>query len=145
MSSIEFFFEDIKAFTIHKNHIINHINTLIYSELKVCGDISVVFCSDAHLLRMNKQYLKHDYYTDIITFDYVQDDVISGDLFISFDRIVDNAKVYDVELIKEIYRVVFHGILHLVGYNDKTDYEQKLMTEKENYYLSEVDFSGKEL
>ncbi len=145
MSSIEFFFEDIKPFFIHNNHIQNHINGLINNELKVCGDVSVIFCSDMHLLEMNKQYLSHDYYTDIITFDYGKDNVISGDLFVSFDRIIDNAKEYENELITEVYRVVFHGILHLVGYNDKTDEEQKRMTEKENYYLSEVDFSGKEL
>ena len=77
--------------------------------------------------------------------DYVEDNLISGDLFISFDRIVDNAKKLNIELIKEVYRVVFHGILHLVGYRDKKDDEQSEMTEKENYYLSEVDFSGIEL
>jgi rRNA maturation RNase YbeY len=90
---------------------------------------------------MNKQYLSHDYYTDIITFDYVEQNIISGDLFISFDRIMDNAEQYDIELIREVYRVVFHGVLHLIGYNDKTEDEQKLMTEKEDFYLSEVDFS----
>ena len=94
---------------------------------------------------MNKQYLNHDDYTDIITFDYVEENIISGDLFISFDRIKDNAKHFDIELIREVYRVVFHGILHLVGYNDKTDDEQKVMTEKENFYLSKVDFSEIEL
>ena len=145
MSSIEFFFEDIKPFSIHNNHIKKQTNKLIINELKVCGDISVIFCSDEHLLEMNKQYLGHDYYTDIITFDYVKDNVISGDLFISYDRIIDNAEKFDNEYVTEIYRVVFHGVLHLIGYNDKTEEEQKMMTEKENYYLSEVDFIGKEL
>ncbi len=145
MNSIDFYFEDIQPFSIHSKHIQEHIKTLVYKELKECGDISVIFCSDEHLLEMNKQYLNHDYYTDIITFDYVEDNVISGDLFISFDRIVDNAEELDIELIKEVYRVVFHGVLHLVGYKDKTDEEQNLMTEKENYYLGEVDFRGKEL
>ncbi len=142
MSSIDLFFEDIQPFPIHNNHIQNYINKLIVSELKECGDISVIFCSDEYLLKMNKQYLNHDYYTDIITFDYVEEDIISGDLFISFDRISDNLKEFDNELIKEVYRVVFHGVLHLVGYKDKSDDEQKIMTEKENFYLSEVDFSG---
>ena len=145
MSSIELFFEDIQPFSINNNHLKNHINSLINSELKECGDVSVIFCSDNHLLSMNKQYLNHDYYTDIITFDYVEDNVISGDLFISYDRILDNAKELNIELIKEVYRVVFHGILHLVGYKDKTDKEQDIMKGKENYYLSEVDFSGIEL
>ena len=141
MSSIDFFFEDIQPFSIQNDNIKNHINNLIISELKKSGDISVIFCSDKYLLEMNKQYLNHDYYTDIITFDYVEKNIISGDLFISFDRIEENAKQLDIELIREIYRVVFHGILHLIGYNDKTDDEQKLMTIKENFYLGEVDFS----
>jgi len=145
VSNIELFFEDIQPFSINKNHINNHINSLINNELKDCGDISIVFCSDKYLLDMNKQYLNHDYYTDIITFDYVQDNVISGDLFISSERLLDNAETFDNEVIKEVYRVVFHGVLHLVGYKDKTEADKKLMTYKENYYLSEVDFSGKEI
>lgn len=145
MSSLDFFFEDIKPFSIQNNHIHKCVNRLIINELKESGDISVIFCSDEYLLKINKQYLNHDYYTDIITFDYVDENIISGDLFISFDRIIDNAKQFDTELIREVYRVVFHGILHLIGYNDKTDDEQKLMTKKENFYLGEVDFSGIEL
>jgi probable rRNA maturation factor len=145
VSSIDFFFEDIQPFKIHNEHIENQINKLIINELKQLGDISVIFCSDEYLLDMNKQYLNHDYYTDIITFDYVEGDVISGDLFISSDRIKDNSKEFVNELITEIYRVVFHGVLHLVGYKDKMDEEQALMTEKENYYLGEVDFKGIEL
>ena len=145
MSSIDFFFEDIQPFSIQNNHIHKYVNSLIFNELKELGDITVIFCSDEYLLKMNKQYLRHDYYTDIITFDYVDKEIISGDLFISFDRIIDNAKQFDIELIREVYRVVFHGILHLVGYNDKTNNGQKLMTKKENFYLREVDFSGIEL
>jgi len=145
VSSIDFFFEDIQTFSIQSNHIQKCINSLIFNELKELGDISVIFCSDEYLLKINKQYLSHDYYTDIITFDYVDENIISGDLFISFHRIKENAKQFNIELIREIYRVVFHGILHLVGYNDKTDDEQKLMTEKENFYLNEVNFSGIEL
>ena len=142
MSSIDFFFEDIQPLSINKSHITKYINSLIINEIKESGDISVIFCSDDYLLEMNKQYLSHDYYTDIITFDYVEENIISGDLFISFDRINDNAKQLNIELVREVYRVVFHGVLHLVGYNDKTDDEQNVMTEKENFYLSEVDFSA---
>jgi rRNA maturation RNase YbeY len=141
VSSIDFFFEDIQSFSIYKSSITKYINSLIVNEVKERGNISVIFCSDKYLLEMNKQYLGHDYYTDIITFDYVEQNIISGDLFISFDRIMDNAEQYDIELIREVYRVVFHGVLHLIGYNDKTEDEQKLMTEKEDFYLSEVDFS----
>lgn len=141
MSKIEFFFEDIEPLSIQNKKITKHIKWLINSELKQCGDISVVFCSDSYLLKMNKEYLNHDYFTDIITFDYVEGDLISGDLFISLDRLTENAQQFNTELINEIFRVVFHGVLHLVGYNDKTDDEQKIMTEKENYYLAKVDFS----
>ena len=140
MNSIEFFFEDVKSVPIHEKILVLHLNSLIKNELKLLGDISVVFCSDDYLLEMNKQYLDHDYYTDIITFDYVENKVISGDLFISIDRIVENAEKFNTTLLKELYRVVFHGVLHLVGYKDKTDGEVKLMQEKENYYLGEVDF-----
>lgn len=140
MNSIEFFFEDVKTVSIHEKILILHLNLLIKNELKVSGDISVVFCSDDYLLEMNKQYLDHDYYTDIITFDYVENNVISGDLFISIDRIAENAEKFNTTLLKELYRVVFHGVLHLVGYKDKTENEAKLMREKENYYLREVDF-----
>ena len=145
MSSIELFFEDIQPFSIQKAQLNTFVKQLIINEIKSQGDISIVFCSDNYLLEMNKEYLEHDYFTDIITFDYVEENVISGDLFISYDRVVENAQNLNIEVIKELYRVVFHGILHLCGYKDKTNEEQKLMTEKENYYLGEVDFSGREL
>lgn len=140
MNSIEFFFEDVESVPIHKKILNLHLNSLIKNELKRIGDISVIFCSDEYLLNMNKEYLDHDYYTDIITFDYVENDVISGDLFISLERITENAVNFNTTQLKELYRVVFHGVLHLVGYKDKTDQEAKIMREKENYYLSEVDF-----
>ena len=142
MSSIEFYFENIDPFPLNTKHIQKYIKRLIINELKELGDVSVIFCSDEYLLDVNKQYLDHDYYTDIITFDYVVDDVISGDLFISIDRVRDNSLQLENELINEVYRVVFHGILHLVGYKDKSEKEQHLMSKKESYYLSEVDFSG---
>ena len=143
MNSIEFYFEDVNPVSIHKKLLVLQLNSLIKNELKILGEVSVIFCSDEYLLQMNKEYLDHDYYTDIITFDYVEKEVISGDLFISLDRIRENAKNFKTSLLKELYRVVFHGILHLVGYNDKTEEEQKTMREKENYYLGEVDFKEK--
>lgn len=145
MSSIEFYFEDVNPVSIHEKILVLHLNSLIKNELKKTGDISVIFCSDEYLLAMNKEYLQHDYYTDIITFDYVEGNVISGDLFISIDRINENAVEFKTETIRELYRVVFHGTLHLVGYNDKSAEEQKIMREKENYYLDEVDFGGMKL
>lgn len=144
MNSVEFYFEDIDPISIHENILSLQLNSLIKKELKEVGDITVIFCSDEYLLEMNKEYLNHDYYTDIITFDYVEGNVISGDLFISVDRVRDNAVQFDSTLLKELYRVVFHGTLHLVGYKDKTEDEKVVMRSKEDFYLSEVDFKGLE-
>jgi rRNA maturation RNase YbeY len=137
---IEFFFEDIPTFEINSEFASQQIKQLIEEEKKETGDISVIFCSDEYLLEMNKTHLNHDYYTDIITFNYVDDNLISGDLFISVDRVKENAVKFDVSFNEELYRVILHGVLHLVGYNDKTDEEKKVMREKENYYLNNIDF-----
>ena len=144
MNSIDFYFEDIEAVSIHEKLLASQINALINNELKEPGDVSVVFCSDTYLLEMNQKYLEHDYFTDVITFDYVEGNLISGDLFISLDRIRDNAGRFNTAFIEELYRVVFHGVLHLVGYNDKSEEEIRVMREKENYYLQKVDFEGME-
>ena len=106
------------------------------------GEINYIFCSDDYLLNINREYLNHDYYTDIITFDYVQDHLISGDLFISLDTIRDNAEYYKVSFEDELHRVIIHGVLHLLGIDDKTDEDQEIMTQKENeslVLLSEID------
>lgn len=141
MNKIELFYEDIQPLKLRKAHIKKYINLLINSELKKTGEISVIFCSDKYLLDVNIEYLKHNYYTDIITFNYVEGNNISGDLFISVDRVIENAKKFKTSWIKELYRVIFHGLLHLAGYNDKTPEESKIIREKEDKYLSEVDFS----
>lgn len=145
MNKIDFFFEDTEPLKLKKTHIKKYVKHLIDSEIKKTGDISVIFCSDKYLLDMNKKYLKHNYYTDIITFNYVEGDTISGDLFISIDRVKENALKFHSGWKKELYRVIFHGILHLVGYNDKTPEESKKIREKEDMYLSEVDFSEIEI
>ncbi len=145
MNTLELFYEDIQPLLIQKTFIEVLIKKLINNELKEMGDISVIFCSDSYLLKMNKQYLNHNYYTDIITFDYVDNNVISGDLFISIERVKENAKKFESEFKEELLRVVFHGVLHLIGYNDKTEDERKKMREKENLYLCEVDFKKIEL
>ncbi len=145
MKSIQFFFEDIDSVHIHENVLFSQIKFLIENELMKLGELSVIFCSDEFLLDMNKEYLNHDYYTDIITFDYVEGNIISGDLFISLDRVKENAEMYNSRMLRELYRVVFHGTLHLCGYKDKTDEEQKVMRAKEDYYLNEVDFESLEL
>ena len=107
------------------------------SEVRKVGDINVIFCSDNYILDVNMKYLQHDYFTDIITFDYCEDDVLSGDLFISIDSVKDNALFYGTDFPDELNRVIVHGILHLIGYDDHTDSEQKTMRSKEDYYLSQ--------
>ena len=141
MNSIEIFFEDVKPVRINIKHLKQYIEHLLKNERKDLGDISLIFSSDEYLLKLNKQFLDHDYYTDIITFDYVESTLISGDLFISIDRVKENAVKFGASFLKELYRVIFHGVLHLVGYGDKTKEEKSLMRNKEDYYLNRVDFS----
>ncbi len=140
MKSIEFYFEDIEPISFNEDFLKNQIENLVINEKFTLGEVIVVLCSDEFLLDMNKQYLDHDYYTDIITFDYVEKNVISGDLFISLDRVNENADNYGISQLKELYRVVLHGVLHLVGYKDKTDEEQEEMTKMEEFYLAKIDF-----
>ncbi len=106
------------------------------SEGRKTGDISVVFCSDEALLAINRQYLQHDYLTDIITFDYSEGETISGDLMISIDTVRSNAELYGVSFRDELMRVIIHGILHLCGYGDKTPDEEKQMHALEDKYLA---------
>ena len=106
------------------------------SEVRRVGDISIIFCSDNYILDVNMRYLQHDYFTDIITFDYCEGDKLSGDLFISVDSVRENALYYGTEFEDELNRVMVHGLLHLIGYDDHTEDEQKVMREKEDYYLS---------
>lgn len=94
---------------------------------KTIGEIAYVFCDDAKILEVNRQYLGHDYYTDIITFDYCEDDKLSGDIFISLDTVKSNSVTYGTDYYDELTRVIIHGILHLCGYKDKSDDESKAM------------------
>lgn len=100
------------------------------------GDVAYIFCDDEEILRVNRQYLQHDYYTDIITFDYDEDDVISGDLFISLDTVRTNAEQLGVSYEQELNRVIIHGILHLCGINDKGPGEREIMEAAENKALA---------
>jgi rRNA maturation RNase YbeY len=116
---------------------VSWITFVVLNEKKELGPISYIFTSDSYLLDINKQYLNHDYYTDIITFDYTDEGCVSGDLFISFERIIDHSTQYNVDLFEEFLRVCVHGVLHLLGYNDKRLEEQELMRKKESYYIQE--------
>lgn len=104
----------------------------IADENAVLGQVNYIFCTDAYLLRLNLEYLKHDEYTDIITFDYCDSNVINGDIFISVDRVRENALKYGFSFDEELRRVQIHGILHLLGYGDKTEEEIKVMRKMEN-------------
>ena len=105
------------------------------SEIRSLGDINIIFCSDNYILDVNMKYLQHDYFTDIITFDYCEKKVLSGDLFISVDSVRENSVYYGTEFEDELNRVIVHGLLHLIGYDDHSEEDVKVMREKENYYL----------
>ena len=100
------------------------------------GEIAYLFCDDEKILEINRTYLQHDFYTDIITFDYSEEDTISGDIFISIDTVRSNSQKYQTEFMEELHRVIIHGILHLCGVNDKSEEEETEMREAENSALT---------
>lgn len=126
---------DLPVF-LKKNDLKKFAKEICSLESKSAGDLSFVFTDDDYLLEVNKQYLQHDYYTDVITFDYSVDKVVSGDIMISLERIRDNAQQLNNALESEFFRVCFHGVLHLCGYKDKTKADEKTMREKEDYYIN---------
>lgn len=105
------------------------------------GTLNYVFCNDEYILETNRQYLQHDYYTDIITFDNTENCKISGDLVVSIDTVMSNAELIGVDFNQELCRVIVHGVLHLCGYKDKSEDEERLMRDKENNYLSKFNVS----
>jgi rRNA maturation RNase YbeY len=112
------------------------IEQLFTMEKKSLAHISYIFCSDDYLLKINQEYLQHDFYTDIITFDLTEENGIIGEVYISVDRIKENAKKYSSSFLVESHRVIFHGALHLCNYEDKTKANKLIMTKKEDYYLT---------
>lgn len=114
------------------------IISAIKEEGKEIGEINIIFCDDKDLLEKNKKFLKHDTLTDIITFDYSDLNTISGDIFISVERVLDNSKDFNVTFEQELNRVLIHGNLHLLGYRDKAEEEQIMMSKKEDYYLLKI-------
>ena len=112
------------------------LEDLIMTENKKPGDINYIFCDDDYLLKVNQDYLDHDYYTDIITFDYVKGKTISGDIFVSLPRILENADLLAQDFERELRRVLAHGVLHLCGYKDKSEADAREMREKEEFYLA---------
>jgi rRNA maturation RNase YbeY len=133
--NIDFNFEDVDFTLPDEQSLRDWIDYTVNNEHCFTGNLSYIFCSDEYLWNMNKQYLGHDYYTDIITFDYVEDKYVSGDMFISYDRVCDNAENFNVSRETELLRVMIHGVLHLVGYDDLT-YEQEAEIHKmEDFYI----------
>jgi rRNA maturation RNase YbeY len=132
---IQYIAEDVKLPALQKQKINNWIKETAAGYSKKVGDVAYIFCSDDHILEINKQYLNHDYFTDIITFDYSEGAVISGDIFISVDTVKSNSEEFGVTFEAELLRIIIHGILHLCGQDDKTPELRTEMTKKENLAL----------
>jgi len=142
MPAIHFFEEDISFKLKDKNKVKAWVKATIASEGYQLQELNYIFCSDTYLLQINRQYLDHDTLTDIITFDNSEKEkVVTGDIFISIDRIRENAAKFDTGLANELHRVIIHGALHLLGYTDKTSDAKKLMTSKEDHYLGIRNFT----
>ena len=145
MKNIQFFTEQTKFTVKNKTLIREWLSQIVRKHKKTIGEINIVFCSDDYLLKLNEEYLGHDTFTDIITFDFsssgfageaIEDKTISGDIFISVCRIKENAKMFHVEQSTEKHRLIVHGVLHLLGYKDDTPKNKKIMTEQEEIALS---------
>ena len=134
---VSYFTEDINFPFKEKRLTSRWLKFVAESEAKRLGDIGIIFCSDNYILDVNIKYLSHDYYTDIITFDYCEGNRLSGDLFISIDSVRENASFYGTEFADELNRVIVHGLLHLIGYDDHSEEDIAVMRAKENYYLSQ--------
>lgn len=133
---IEFVNQDVDFKLENESARSDWISNAIKEEGKTESDLTYVFCNDDYILRLNKEHLNHDYFTDIITFNYNNGNLISGDFFISLDTVKTNAIKFESRFQNELDRVIIHGVLHLLGYDDKTDEQQAEMSAKEDYYLN---------
>ena len=137
MIMVSYFFEDTN-FKFNRPRLTSQwLKFTAESEIKRIGQVNIIFCSDNYILDINQKYLQHDYFTDIITFDYCEGKTLSGDLFISVDTVRENAIFYGTEFDDELNRVIVHGLLHLIGYDDHSEEDQKTMRSKEDYYLAQ--------
>ena len=137
MSTIQFFYQKPLNSLRNRGKLKQFLSKTAKSFKKEIGELNIVFCSDAYLLDINKKHLNHDYYTDIITFDLSEKKgPIQSEIYISIDRVKDNAKSLKISFSRELHRVIFHGLLHLMGYKDKTTAAQKIMRKAEDGLLS---------
>lgn len=134
--AISFYAEDIELPTINQEAVAQWVRAVAATYGKKVGEICYIFCSDEKILEVNRQYLQHDYYTDIITFDYTEKNKIAGDLFISLDTVKSNSESLHTPYNEELHRTIIHGILHLCGINDKGPGEREIMEANENKALS---------
>ncbi len=138
MATINFYFQS-KTFTLpHKLKLKKYLKYIVTSENKVLKELKIIFCEDEYLFKMNTHFLDHDYFTDVITFDLSNNNrkAVVGEMYISSERVEDNAKKFKNSFLNELHRIMFHGILHLCGYNDRTKEDKKLIRQKEDYYLN---------
>ncbi len=135
---VQFFYNEVSFPFVQRNRLKSFLAQLVGSESrKTLDNLVYIFCTDAYLLEINRQFLAHDEYTDIVTFDLAADkQTITGEIYISIDRVKENAVTHNVRFESELHRVIFHGVLHLCGYKDKTTKEVKLMRAMEEQYLS---------
>jgi probable rRNA maturation factor len=136
--AVKFFNEKIKFNLKKKRDLKNWINSVILHHGFETGTVNFIFCSEEEILRINKEFLNHNYYTDIITFPYTESNIISADLFISVPTVEHNSQVFNQPFNFELNRVMVHGVLHLVGYNDSTEEEKSTMRKQEEYWLSKI-------
>lgn len=136
--AIHYYAEDIPAPAIKRRKVSKWIREVAAGYGYKVGEISYIFCSDAKILEINKKYLRHDYYTDIITFDETEGQQISGDLFISLETVKTNAEKFCTTYEDELHRTIIHGILHLCGINDKEPGEREIMEKEENRALLQI-------
>lgn len=134
--AISFYSEEVELPAINQEAVSSWVREVTKTYGKKTGHISYIFCSDEKILEVNRQYLQHDYYTDIITFDYTEGNKISGDLFISLDTVKTNSDTFHTPYNEELHRTIIHGILHLCGINDKAPGEREIMEANENKALS---------
>jgi len=137
-ANTKFFFIGTKPFLDNRTELKNFLNSIFQNEGVILNSLTYVFCTDEYLLEINKQYLHHDYYTDIITFNLgKENEAVDGEIYISIDRVRDNSKRLNQYFKIELHRVIFHGALHLCGYTDKLKVDKSLMTVMENKYLKQ--------